>query len=84
MPQAFINVGPGQTSIEEFVDMVFYGARQNTVTGRATIDKISGDAPISLPDEYSVRPNDYRVWMWTNNTYQFSWTNDGHLIMEVL
>ena len=82
--QSFINIGPGQTSLDDFADMVFYGVRQNTETGAASIDKIYGDAPISLPDEKTVRKDDYKNWMWTNNTFQFSWGENGRLLMEVL
>lgn len=78
-------VDSNSSDIEEFVDKVFYGVRQDSATGRVTIDKIAGDAPIRLPDETSTRPNDYRNWMWTNNTYRFRWdTNTGRLLMEVL
>ena len=81
---SLINVGPGQTTLEDFVDLVFYGVRQNTDTGEASIDKIYGDAPISLPDEYTVRKDDYKNWIWTQNTFSFSWGENGRLLMEVL
>jgi hypothetical protein len=81
-----VNIDPNySTSLEDLVDKVFYGVRMNTLTGKASIDKIAGDAPISLPDSYVVRPDDYKSWLWTYNTFQFSWDIEtGHLLMEVL
>ena len=81
-----VNVDPNySTSLEDFVDKLFYGVRLNVLTGQATIDKIAGDEPIRLPDSYSVKPDDYRAWLWTYNTFQFSWDNEtGTLLMEVL
>jgi hypothetical protein len=81
-----VDVDPNySTSLEDFVDKIFYGVRLNVQTGQATIDKIAGDGPIRLPDSYSVGPDDYRSWLWTYNTFQFSWDNEtGHLLMEVL
>jgi hypothetical protein len=81
---ATINIGPGQTDLEDLVDRVFYGVRQDTETGKASIDKIYGDAPISLPDYYTVRKDDYKNWIWTYNTLRFSWGENGRLLMEVL
>jgi hypothetical protein len=82
--QSVVNIGPGQGDIEDWVDLAFYGIRQDSVTGAASIDKIIGDAPISLPDQFTVRSNDYKNWVWTKNTFQFYWGEQGRLIMEVL
>jgi hypothetical protein len=81
-----VNIDPNySTSLEDIVDKVFYGAKVNSLTGQASIDKIAGDAPIRLPDSYSVNADDYRSWLWTYNTFQFSWNAEtGHLLMEVL
>lgn len=83
MGQTVITIGPAGT-VEDWVDTVFYGVRQNTVTGAASIDKISGTEVVSLPDQYTTRENDYVNWMWTTNTFQFSWGAQGRLLMEVL
>lgn len=81
-----VNIDPNySTSLEDLVDKLFYGVKLNSLTGKATIDKINGDAPIRLPDSYSVRADDYKAWLWTYNTFQFSWDAEtGHLLMEVL
>jgi hypothetical protein len=81
---SLISYGPGQSSLEDLVDYVFYGVRQDKNTSKVTIDKISGDEPIRLPDQYVARSNDYKNWLWSNNTLRFSFTNDGRILMEVL
>jgi|CryBogDrversion2_4_1035264.scaffolds.fasta_scaffold00930_2 hypothetical protein len=78
-------IDSNSATLEDFVDKIFYGVRQDSATGHATIEKIAGDSPISLPSATSQSANDYRNWMWTNNTFTFSWNNaTGHLLMEVL
>jgi len=81
---SLLSYGPGQTSLEDLVHYTFYGVRQNKYTSATTIDKISGDEPIILPDQYSTLPNDYKNWLWSNNTLRFLFTNDGRIQMEVL
>ena len=78
-----INMGPGQSNMEDMIDMAFYGLRQDQ-TGHAYIDRIMGDSTISLPDQYTQRPDDYKNWIWTYNTLAFSWGTGGRLTMEVL
>jgi hypothetical protein len=85
MAQEFIDIDSGSETIEDLVDKAFYGIRQDIQTGRASIDKITGDEPIRLPDAFSLRPDDYRNWVWTYSTFQFSWdVETGRLSMEVL
>lgn len=79
-----VNIGPGQTDLEGIIDMAFYGVRQNTDTSKVTIDRIVGDEPVSLPDAYVVRKNDYKNWVWTHNSLNFRWGTGGRLLMEVL
>jgi hypothetical protein len=83
--QSFTTVDPNSVTIEDLVDKVFYGVRQNSQTGRASIDTIAGDEPIRLPDQYSKRVDDYVNWMWSYNRFTYSYdTETGHLLMEVL
>lgn len=85
----FINID-GSTSttlttsnLEDLVDKVFYGARQDSESGKAYIDIIAGGSTISLGDSYSARPDDYLNWMWSSNTLRFSTSATGHILMEV-
>jgi len=86
MAQELIEIDEGYSdSIENLVDKSFYGLRQNTNTGQAYIDIIKGDEPIRLPNEYEIRSDDYLNWMWSFNTFRYSFdTNTGRLQMEVL
>jgi hypothetical protein len=85
MAQEFIDIDAGSAGIEDLVDKAFYGLRQNRLTGKASIDTITGDEPIRLPDAYSVRTDDYVNWMWSYSTFRYSYDIEtGHLLMEVL
>jgi hypothetical protein len=86
MAQELIEIDEGYSdSIENLVDKSFYGLRQDTNTGQAYIDIIKGDEPIRLPNEYETRSDDYLNWMWSFNTFRYSFdTNTGRLQMEVL
>jgi hypothetical protein len=86
MAQDLIQVdGNFSTTIEDLVDKSFYGLRQNTETGQAYIDIIKGDEPIRLPNEYETRSDDYLNWMWSYNTFRYTFNqNTGRLQLEVL
>ena len=86
MAQELIQVdGNFSTTIEDLVDKSFYGLRQNTETGQAFIDVIKGDEPIRLPNEFESRSDDYLNWMWSYNTFRYSYNqNTGRLQLEVL
>lgn len=72
-------------SLEDIVDKVFYGLRQNRHTGKAFVDIITdGNGTITLPNAFSSRPDDYLNWMWTYNTLRFTVDEiTGHVLMEV-
>ena len=86
MAQDLIQVdGNFSTTIEDLVDKSFYGLRQNVETGQAFIDIIKGDEPIRLPNEYETRSDDYLNWMWSYNTFRYTFNqNTGRLQLEVL
>jgi len=86
MAQELIQVdGNFSTTIEDLVDKSFYGLRQNTETGQAFIDVIKGNEPIRLPSEYETRSDDYLNWMWSYNTFRYTFNqNTGRLQLEVL
>jgi hypothetical protein len=86
MAQDLIQVdGNFSTTIEDLVDKSFYGLRQDTETGQAYIDIIKGDEPIRLPNEYETRSDDYLNWMWSYNTFRYTFNqNTGRLQLEVL
>jgi len=86
MAQELIQVdGNFSTTIEDLVDKSFYGLRQNAETGQAFIDVIKGDEPIRLPNAYETRSDDYLNWMWSYNTFRYSYNQTtGRLQLEVL
>lgn len=86
MPQEFIEIDDGfSTTLEDLVDKAFYGLRQDTETGQAFIDIIKGDEPIRLPSEFETRSDDYLNWMWSYNTFRYSFDQTtGRLQLEVL
>ena len=71
------------SDLESIVDKVFYGARQDILTGKTYIDIIGSDSAITLGDTFSSKSTDYLNWMWSNNTLRFSVTTNGHILMEV-
>jgi hypothetical protein len=71
------------SDLESIVDRVFYGARQDILTGKAYIDIIAGGTAITLGDSFSTKSTDYLNWMWSNNTLRFSVNATGHILMEV-
>lgn len=86
MAQEFIEIDDGYSeTIEDLVDKAFYGLRVNRQTGEAFIDIINGDAPIRLPDEFEEASTDYINWMWSYNTFRYSYNEiTGRLQLEVL
>ena len=72
-------------TIEDLVDKAFYGLKVNIETGQAYIDIINGDSAIVLPDEYETTSTSYLNWMWSYNTFRYSFdTATGRLQLEVL
>jgi hypothetical protein len=86
MAQEFVEIDDGfSDTIEDLVDKAFYGIRVDVETGRAFIDIINGDSAIRLPDEYEVTSTSYLNWMWSYNTFRYSFDNaTGRLQLEVL
>lgn len=83
--QSFLDIDPYSPTIEDLVDKTFYGLRQERQTGKASIEIIRGDGTIRLPDDYSTRSDDYVNWMWSYNTFVYSFNNTtGRLTLEVL
>ena len=86
MAQEFVEIDDGfSDTIEDLVDKAFYGLRVDVETGQAFIDIINGDSAIRLPDEYEVTSTSYFNWMWSYNTFRYSFDNaTGRLQLEVL
>ena len=76
---------PYQISNWDLEDKTFYGFRINATTGRLTVDFINDGSQIDLPANDVLKDNQYRTWLWTRNTLQFTWdgTQKTHLLMEI-
>ena len=69
----------------------FYGVKYIPSTGRLTVEKINdGETPVRLPDSrselpVSLKPDDYREWLFTTNRLTFRWdeTYTANLVVEV-
>lgn len=73
-----------QPADNDFSGKTFYGFKLDN-NGDLNIVKIDDNTLISIPDPDNQQgPNDYRHWIWTEDTLQFSWNNKGHLQMEII
>ena len=77
---------PYEVSNFDFATNTFYGYRINAATGRLTVEIVNDRSTIELPVDDVLKDNQYRTWIWTKNTLQFSWsgTKMTHLKMEIL
>jgi hypothetical protein len=77
---------PYDISNFDFATNTFYGYRINAATGRLTVEVINDGTAVELPADDVLKDNQYRTWIWTKNTLQFSWssTKKTHLKMEIL
>lgn len=65
-------------------DKTFYGFRLST-TGDLNVEIINdGETVVSLPSPGVVDPEDYKHWVWSEDTITFRWGDNGHLLMEML
>ena len=77
-----LNIGGLPT---DFAKQAFYGFRLNPLTGGLTIEVIfNGNGVVSLPSESEVKQDDYKQWLWSDNTLEFNFNSSGHLEMTVL
>jgi hypothetical protein len=76
---------PYQIANWDLEDKTFYGFAINAATGKLTVDFINDGSQIELPVSDVLKDNQYRTWLWTKNTLQFTWdgTQKTHLLMEI-
>jgi hypothetical protein len=71
-------VGPSTVfNFEDLPQQIFYGFRYDVFSGKLTVEKINDGSVVSLPSEYFQNVNDYRQWVWTKRSLNFSWSNTG-------
>ena len=80
----FYAVGSGTTAGTDLGDKTFYGFRLDVPTGHLNVEVISdGDGVVSLPDPTILRADDYRQFIWTDDTLHFSFDSNGHLLLTI-
>ena len=68
----------------DYADLTFYGFKLDA-TGDLNVEKINDGSLITIPDpDNQSGPADYRHWIWTEDTLNFTWGTKGHLQMEIL
>jgi hypothetical protein len=68
-------------------DKTFYGFKLSGETGNLDLQIIDDDSvAIKLPDlqDDIVDKDDYKHWVWSQNSLQFQWTDDGHLQVKIV
>ena len=68
----------------DLVDKVLYGFRLDPDTGNLNIEVLDGDTPVSLPQDGTIDKYDYKQWVWSKDTIQFEWGNNGRLLMRLI
>lgn len=70
----------------ELRQKTFYGFRYNPDTGHLDVELINDSNPgvIKLPDAVIVRNDDYAQWVWSQETLNFLWGDNGYLQVEIL
>lgn len=68
----------------DLVDKVFHGFRLDPDTGNLTVEVLDGDLPVSLPQNDTIDKYDYKQWLWTKDTIQYEWGDNGHLLMRLI
>jgi len=69
----------------DLANKTLYGFRLNSATGHLCIEVIKGGIdPVVLPQDGFIDANDYKQWVWSEDTLQFEINDNGHLLMRVL
>ena len=76
---------PNQVTDLSFANNTFYGFKIIADTGKFYVNVINDGSTVELPVDDVLKDNQYRTWIWTKNTVQFSWdgTKKTHLKMEI-
>jgi hypothetical protein len=69
----------------DLVDKTFYGFRLNDRTGHLDVEVINdGETPVVLPQDGFIDPEDYKQWVWSQDTLKFKFLDNGHLLIRML
>jgi len=69
----------------ELVNKAFYGFRLNSTTGHLGVEVIQdGTDAVVLPQDGFIDPDDYKQWVFSDHTLQFSFLDNGHLLLRIV
>jgi hypothetical protein len=69
----------------DIANKAFYGFKLDLNTSKLTVEVIfNGNGVVRLPEDDKISPDDYKQWIWSDNTLEFQFNNNGHLEMSVL
>lgn len=73
-------------TIDELYGRVLYGIKFDPETGKATLEVVGDDDPISLPQQDLSNNDDYVHWFASTKAINLTWrqTRPSHLYMEVV
>lgn len=68
----------------DLANKTFYGFRLDVDSGNLNIEIINDGSLVALPQDNIIDKNDYKQWVWTQDTLQFQWGNNGHLQVKLV
>lgn len=68
----------------DLADKTFYGFRLDPDSGNLNIEIINDGTSVNLPQEGFIDKYDYKQFVWSRDTLQFQWGNNGHLQVKFL
>ncbi len=68
----------------DLANKTFYGFRLDADSGNLNIEIINDGSLVALPQDNIIDKNDYKQWVWTQDTLQFQWGNNGHLQVKIV
>lgn len=71
----------------DIANKTFYGFRLNPDNGGLDVEMIDDDTmPIQLPNlqDGIINKYSYKHWVWSQNSLQFQWGNNGHLQVKIV
>lgn len=68
----------------DFANKTFYGFRLDPDSGNLNIEIINDGSVVALPQDNIIDKYDYKQWVWTQDTLQFQWGNNGHLQVKIV
>ena len=69
-------------NIPELENLTFYGFKLETSVGGLNVDVLNDGAIVKLPQEGYIDDDDYKQYIWSKDTLEFFWGDNGHLMVK--